>query len=161
MTNTFFIGDPHFGHKNIIKFGSRPFPTIEDHDEELIRRWNSVVRKIDNVWVLGDFCFGKANLAIADRLNGNKRLVMGNHDMYASADYLQYFDKLLGAVEFKDCILTHIPVHFSQFERYKFNIHGHLHSKVIEGNFKSRYLNVSAEQIDLTPISYEDLMKKT
>ena len=41
-----------------------------------------MVRPKDIVWHLGDFCFSKRNLEIAARLNGNKKLVMGNHDMF-------------------------------------------------------------------------------
>ena len=100
MSEIFFIGDTHFGHREIITFSGtkdfRPFATIEEHDAELVRRWNSVVGPKDTVWHLGDFCLGKRNLAIARELNGNKKLVMGNHDMYASADYLQYFTSVGG-----------------------------------------------------------------
>lgn len=63
----FFIGDAHFGHKGIINFETtksfRPFSTIVEHDEELVRRWNSVVKKGDLVWHLGDFCFGSHHIA--------------------------------------------------------------------------------------------------
>lgn len=159
MSETFFIGDTHFGHKGIINFSEtkphRPFSTVEEHDAELVKRWNSVVGKKDVVFVLGDFCFGKRNLPIAGELNGLKKLVMGNHDMYASADYLEYFHKLYGAVEFKGTILTHIPVHECQLSRYWINIHGHLHQKTVDDN---RYINVSAEQINLTPIPYDEVM---
>lgn len=178
MAETFFIGDTHFGHNNIIRFdatkGSRNFYTIEEHDAELIRRWNSVVRPKDIVWHLGDFCFGKKNLEIAANLNGDKRLVMGNHDHYPTADYLKYFFKVLGAVEVKGMILTHIPVHPDQMNqgRYTHNIHGHLHTNIIKtympdcrdpaSNIEipdERYINVSAEQINLTPISLEEIMR--
>ena len=158
MPEVFFIADTHFGHKGIINFEStkpfRPFDTIEEHNEEIIRRWNAKVTKNDNVWHLGDFCFGKHNLEIAARLNGTKRLVMGNHDQYAGADYLRYFTRICGASEFDGCILTHIPVHPSQFERYRANIHGHLHTNRLDD---SRYINVSCEQISLTPISYSEI----
>lgn len=155
---TFFIGDTHFGHKNIINFESvrpfRPFTSIEEHDEELVRRWNSVVRKGDTVWHLGDFAFGSKHIAIAGRLNGIKKLVLGNHDHYPSAEYLKYFDKLYGAATIEGAILTHIPVHPDQLERFPMNIHGHLHTATVGD---SRYVNVSAENINLTPISMEDL----
>ena len=158
MTNTFFIGDLHFGHKNIIKFDGirdiRHFDTIEEHDAELVRRWNKVIGRKDIVWVLGDFCFGKKNLEIAGQLNGIKKLILGNHDTYQSADYLKYFHKLYGAVEYRGNILTHIPVHTDQFDRFKFNIHGHLHTNIIND---PRYICVSAEQIGLAPIHEEDL----
>ncbi len=159
MANTFFIGDTHFGHKGIITFEAtkpfRPFATIEEHDEELVRRWNNVVRKGDLVWHLGDFCFGSRNLAIAGRLNGRKKLVMGNHDSYPTAEYLKYFEKLYGAIGVgEDFLLTHIPVQEGQFERWKYNIHGHLHTNVMNDR---RYINVSCEHVNLTPISLEEI----
>lgn len=161
MSEYFFIGDTHFGHKGILTFsGSKPhrqFNTIEEHDAELVRRWNSVVNKNDTVYHLGDFCFGKRNLSIAKELNGYKKLVLGNHDMYATADYLQYFNKVYGAVEFKGALLTHIPVHESQFKRYFMNIHGHLHHNKLDDY---RYFNVSCEQINLTPIPYDEILNQ-
>jgi calcineurin-like phosphoesterase family protein len=162
LANTFFIGDTHFGHKNIIRFDKikehRRFETIEEHDAELVRRWNSVVRPKDIVWHLGDFCFGRKSLEVAGFLNGDKRLVMGNHDRYPTVEYLRYFSKVLGAVEVKGMILTHIPVHVSQLDcgRYTHNIHGHLHTYVLADE---RYINVSAEQVNLTPISLDELNK--
>lgn len=157
---TFFIGDTHFGHKNIINFESvrpfRQFSTIEEHDEELVRRWNSVVRRGDTVWHLGDFAFGSKHIAQAARLNGAKKLVLGNHDHYPSAEYLKYFDKLYGAATFENMLLTHIPVALEQLERFGINIHGHLHANKMAD---PRYVNVSAEQINLMPIAFEELKK--
>lgn len=155
---TFFIGDTHFGHKNIIKFDGtksyRPFATIEEHDAEIIKRWNSVVRPKDVVFHLGDFCFGKKNIEIAAQLNGNKKLIMGNHDMYKSTDYLKYFTRIAGALEWHHCLLTHIPVHPIQFNRYELNIHGHLHHNKLGDK---RYINVSCEQINLIPITFDEI----
>ena len=156
---TFFIGDTHFGHKGIIKFDStkeyRPFDTIEEHDAELIKRWNNVVSKNDKIFMLGDFCFGKKNIDIAGELNGYKILIAGNHDQYETQSYLKYFKKVLGACEYKNAILTHIPVHEYQFFRYSINIHGHLHNNILHDY---RYFNCSAEQIHLTPVSYESIL---
>ena len=171
MSETFFIGDTHFGHKGIIQFSGtrpyRPFDTIEEHDAELIKRWNKVVGKNDRVFVLGDFCFGKRNLPIANELNGTKKLIMGNHDCYASTDYLQYFEKLYGCCEYKGTILSHMPVHENQFPRYFMNIHGHMHEKVVMKGAWSptlepdrRYFNCSAEQINLTPIPYDEILSE-
>lgn len=161
MINTFFIGDTHFGHTGILGHESkaRPFYCIEEHDEELVKRWNSVVRPRDNVYHLGDFCFGENNLKIAERLNGSKRLIMGNHDSYATHKYLKYFSKLHGALYAFNAVLTHIPVH-PQHARKFVNIHGHLHSRESPNDETLCYINVSCEQINLTPISIEELRVK-
>lgn len=160
MSNEVFVtSDSHFGHRGILSFPStkpyRQFETIEDHDEELIRRWNEGVGPKDTVYHLGDFCFGKRNIALAGRLNGHKRLIMGNHDTYSSDEYLKYFDKLLGCHEYKGMILSHMPVHPREFPRYFMNIHGHLHTNHVllpDGSMDYRYFNVACEQTNLTPI---------
>lgn len=154
MSQTFLIGDTHFGHKKIIQFESeyRRFSSIEEHDQTLVDNWNSVVSSRDTVWHLGDVLFGKHSFEILGRLNGTKKLVSGNHDSYPTSDYLKYFNKVFGAAQVAGCVLTHIPVHESQFGRYKANIHGHLHSKRL---LDPRYICVSAELINLTPVSLE------
>lgn len=172
MSNTFFISDTHFGHKNILKFEPyyRQFDTIEEHDQKLIDNWNSVVKTGDIVYHLGDVVFGKENLWKLKALNGSKRLIMGNHDCYDTQDYLQVFDKLYGCLKWNAfVILSHIPVHVNQLnKRFRYNIHGHLHSRLVgihdDGLDKlvndPRYINVSVEQIKLTPIEWEDLKEK-
>jgi len=40
--------------------------------------------------------------------------------------------------------------------RWKGNIHGHLHSNTIPD---ARYVNVSAEQVNYTPIDFEEIRK--
>ena len=53
----YFIGDPHFGHANIIRLCGRPFEDVESMDREMIRLWNARVRPEDTVWILGDLFF--------------------------------------------------------------------------------------------------------
>lgn len=156
MSEVYFIGDTHFGHKGIIQFSEtkpfRPFETIEEHDAELVKRWNIVVKPKDTVWHLGDAVFGRRNLTILAKLNGYKRFVMGNHDIYGAEEYLKYFATLHGTVEYKGMVLSHAPLHESQLKRWYLNIHGHLHTKTIDN---PKYINVSCEQINLTPIPLE------
>jgi calcineurin-like phosphoesterase family protein len=141
----FVIADTHFGHKNILKYEgqSRPFKNIEEHDRELVERWNSVVKDEDKVYHLGDVFFGKKNFELVKALKGKKRLIMGNHDIYG-VDYKEAFEKVYGAYIYRDCILTHVPVHPNQFKRFKLNIHGHMHSEKMDDR---RYVCVSVEQL--------------
>ena len=77
-----FTSDTHFGHAKVIEYCRRPFADVEEMNETLIRKWNEKVRPEDLVFHLGDFCFCSVNDAcgIIGRLNGQKMLVIGNHD---------------------------------------------------------------------------------
>jgi calcineurin-like phosphoesterase family protein len=138
MTETWFTSDTHFGHKKILEYEkeARPFETVEEMNEHLITAWNETVNPKDIVFHLGDFAFGAVNVAIADRLNGHKRLIMGNHDCHSFDLYVRHFQRLFGAHYWKRCILTHIPVHPRNLgNRFFLNVHGHLHSMSV-GSFK-------------------------
>jgi calcineurin-like phosphoesterase family protein len=78
----FFTADCHFGHRNILKYSNRPFADIQEHDEQLISRWNEKVSPRDIVYMLGDLAFHTPETAyeIFKRLNGKKCWVLGGHD---------------------------------------------------------------------------------
>lgn len=88
----FLIGDCHFGHRNIIRYCNRPFKDVEDMTEKLIANWNSVVGNNDIVYVVGDFalCGKQKIIEIGRRLNGRKRLILGNHDQASIATYREH-----------------------------------------------------------------------
>ncbi len=77
----FWTSDLHFSHANVIRYCSRPFATVEEMNEALVRNWNEVVGPEDTVYCLGDFSlsFSAAQL-FSKRLMGKKKLVPGNHD---------------------------------------------------------------------------------
>jgi calcineurin-like phosphoesterase family protein len=156
MSKVYFIADTHFQHKNILKYEGllRPFKDLEEHDNEIVKRWNGKVGPMDKVYVLGDFSFG--DVSIAGKLNGTKVLVLGNHDYEPTEEYLKYFKKVYAAVNYKGYLLTHIPIHDSQKRKYLGNIHGHLHSRCLEDPF---YINCSIERLpNLEPIEFTELI---
>lgn len=166
---TFFTSDLHLGHKNIIKFEAehRPFSSVEEMNEAIVDRWNRTVGVKDVVWVLGDVVFGLDNFWYLDRLNGQKNLVLGNHDHYPKDKYLEKFRKVEGVAKFDSCILSHVPVHPNQLgHRFRANIHGHLHSKRVqyvsatETYDDDRYINVAVEQNNLFPIAWDVIQKR-
>ncbi len=77
-----FASDTHWGHANIIKYSQRPFNSVEEMNEALIRNWNERVQQYDTVYHLGDFAFMQYDQLkkTARRLNGTKHLILGNHD---------------------------------------------------------------------------------
>ena len=112
--------------------------------------------------------WNRQQLTVLPRLNGKKRLILGNHD-YSDRQmmrfYLEHFQKVMSWRHFTepDCALicTHYPLHESSFlGRYKgscINVHGHIHTRRIND---PRYINICVEQIDYTPVSYDWLIAK-
>ncbi len=54
-----YIADLHLGHTNVIKIDNRPFANVEEMNQKLIENWNNKVHSDDQVFILGDFCWGK------------------------------------------------------------------------------------------------------
>jgi len=81
-TNTFFTSDTHYFHDNCIEFDQRPFSDIEHMHRVLINNYNNTVRPEDTCFFLGDvgFCSTEKLKPVIDQLNGNKVLILGNHD---------------------------------------------------------------------------------
>ena len=158
MSNVFLISDTHFGHANIIKYADRPFDTVEEMNEVMVENWNSVVKQGDKVYHLGDVTMNSKSLDILSRLNGRKVLIKGNHDIQKLKFYTPHFYDIRGSHELDNFVLTHIPVSDTQKLRYKGNIHGHTHEKNLEDPW---YFNVSVEQINYTPIAFDEIIKDT
>lgn len=157
----YFIGDLHLGHDNIINFCRHQFESIQHHDETIVEIWNSIVKPKDVVYVMGDLAFRREKIKYARYLNGNKHIILGNHDDMPIMDYIEAgFSRIEGAFKYKEFILTHVPVHPSCLEfGWKYNIHGHIHdpSKNIDD---PRYFNVCADMNNLAPISLEEIRSK-
>ena len=177
----YVISDLHLGHKAILQYRTQ-FTSLDDMHDTIINNWNSVVTPQDKVYILGDVAWNKQALALLNIMNGKKILIKGNHDILPLKEYLKYFEDIRGAMEYKSCILTHIPVHESQLERFKLNIHGHLHNeKVIDTAYyvsalcggrltikqfeekdftHKKYINVCCEQVNYTPVLLEGIINE-
>lgn len=111
---TFFTADTHFNHANILEYTNRPFLNVEEMDLEMIYRWNSVVRKNDLVFHLGDFAFA-TTLEIErllSKLNGNFQFVPGNHDRQLLKVRNACILKPIHELKIDNCFLTlcHYPM---------------------------------------------------
>jgi calcineurin-like phosphoesterase family protein len=146
-------------------------------DETMVDNWNRVVRPKDTVYHLGDVVIARRNLETVKRLNGRKILIRGNHDIFRDKDYYEAgFEQIHGVRVFVDkFILSHIPLHPDCVgERFKRNVHGHLHgnrimqTKLVGCNpdvymdfIDPRYLSVCVEQINFTPVSFDAVENMT
>ena len=182
MPAVFLVSDTHFGHAGVCRFMRndgvtklRPWDDPHEMDEAMIERWNERVRPNDKVYHLGDVVINRKSLATLARLNGDKVLIRGNHDIFRDDEYRKYFRELRAYHVLNGMILSHIPVHEASLARFSKNVHGHLHSnnvmkatgvdptsgQIIYGDeIDPRYFCVCVEQTDFAPILFEDVLKR-
>lgn len=183
MPAVWLVSDTHFGHLGVCKFlrsdgvtPLRPWDDAAEMDEAMVKAWNERVRPNDKVYHLGDVVINRKALPILSRLNGDKVLIRGNHDIFPDAEYNKYFRSLRGYHVLNGMILSHIPIHEESLGRFGVNIHGHLHANRVMrtaqgmGEFiehggrqwiDPRYHCVCVEQTpDFAPILFEDVLKR-
>jgi calcineurin-like phosphoesterase family protein len=168
MPASFLVSDTHFGHAGVCRFlrddGTklRPWDNSDEMDEEMIKRWNETVRPNDKVYHLGDVVINRKALKTLARLNGDKVLIKGNHDIFRLDEYTPYFRDIRGYHVMNGMILSHIPVHEESLARFGTNIHGHLHyNRVMKQQIiDPRYHCVCVEHTDYRPILFEDVIKR-
>lgn len=164
----FFTSDTHFGHRNIIKYCDRPWDSVEEMNEGLIERWNSVVGPNDDVYHLGDFCMGRKSVPErwVPRLNGKIHLIRGNHDPVVKN---QGFETVQNYLEVKynknKIVLFHYPIrNWNGSHRGSWHLFGHVH-----GTLTVKYgrkcledclaMDAGSDCHDWYPISVEEVAK--
>jgi len=182
MPAVFLVSDTHFGHTGVCRFTRadgvtklRPWDNPDEMDDEMVRRWNDRVRPNDKVYHLGDVVINRKALKTLSRLNGDKVLIRGNHDIFPDVEYREYFRELRAYHVMNGMILSHIPVHEASLGRFGTNIHGHLHANRVmrargvnaktgeilySDEIDPRYWCACVEQTDFAPILFEDAMKR-
>ena len=182
MRDIWVTSDTHFQHRAILTFRDadgnlirgKHFSTVEEHDEHLIEQWNRCVKPGDKVYHLGDVVMGdKEGKEWFEknwpRLNGSKRLIVGNHDDIKYLSSGGFFKKVSLWRVFPEfgLQLTHVPVHYKSAIEWGskdtglhknpfqlLNVHGHIHQHPSpEGPYKC----VCVEQTNYAPVNIEEL----
>lgn len=157
----YFTADTHFGHDAIRTLADRPFATVEAMDNELVHRWNTIVKPGDTVWHVGDFAH-RSSKSIADyrsRLNGTIHLVLGNHDTTISGKNASLFASVQTMAEVntvgKTIILCHYPLReWDKAWRGAWHLHGHVHGRFDEDIY-GHSLDVGVDSHNYQPINLD------
>ena len=182
VPSVWLISDTHFGHAGVCHFTRndgvtklRPWDDPAEMDEFMIQAWNDKVKPNDKVYHLGDVVINRKALPTLSRLNGDKVLIRGNHDIFRDDEYRQYFRELRAYHVMNGMILSHIPLHEASMGRFGVNIHGHLHANRVmkprgvdaksgqvlySDEVDVRYHCVCVEQTDFAPILFEEVIKR-
>lgn len=165
----FLISDNHFGDydgpKSVIEIFDRKFDNSAQMNAKMMENWNTVVGPYDIVISLGDFAWLSYEMKkYADKLNGIKYFILGNHDFEGDRKWLKEVNfqdaifPLMSIITYKnrDFVLVHRP----EDVPYWWNgwvIHGHHHTMpeypFIDG--KKRNINVACELVNYTPVSLD------
>lgn len=147
------------------------FLDAAEGDAFMEERWREMVRPEDHIWCLGDLCLERGNhrkdefIRLFKSLPGHKRLILGNHDHYKVHIYAEAgFQKIRASTVLEGLLLTHYPIHPSSISfKILANVHGHTHRAsdlpvIVEESGKTKkWLNVSVERTDYSPIAIEEV----
>lgn len=111
-----FTADWHFFHDRILDFHPKRKEifgnNMKEVTEKMIQKWNSRIDKHDTVYILGDFAFGTTDekRKLFQRLNGNKVLILGNHDK-VSDNHRCFFNHItqIKNMTFKKTVFPSLP----------------------------------------------------
>lgn len=176
MGEVFFISDTHWGHRNIIPYGGRPFKDIHHMDETLIQNWTETVRPEDDVYHLGDFTLSRDPSYLGSlirRLPGRIHLLRGNHDGLPGPVYLREGvseilpegwkrrGRAVVKVGGRWVHLSHEPPEVNLVASIDcVYLHGHIHQRVVDPPLRGTF-NVSVEAIGYRPRRLEEILKGT
>lgn len=165
-----FISDPHFDHTNIIKYCNRPFGSVEEMNEVILRNWRETVTPDDVVYFVGDMAFGRGSRNPrwwVKQLCGKIIWVKGSHDHGIRPTSEIEGVERVALSEFVCCGGTEFMIVHDTFNAMAngwggWIIHGHNHDNRlhIDNKFGHKNVNVSVEVIDYKPISLAEVIRE-
>lgn len=176
MSNIWFTSDTHFCHDKPFVYEPRGFSSIQEMNEAVIERWNSVVAPDDTVYHLGDLMLmdNEGGLECLSRLNGAICFVSGNHDTDRRiASYIEQKLVWLGYsfyVPYENngykgkFYLSHYPTITDNYDSDKpltqrvINLHGHTHSKEKFYDNNPLIYNVGMDAHDCYPVNLDQII---
>ena len=155
--NTFLFSDPHFDHANIIKYCKRPFKSVEEMNETILRNYNKVVRDDSLLIFLGDMSFGRGSRPAKywlQQLKGQRIIyIKGSHDHGIRPTNTNdcYDMVILGTL--------HLIHNYEDIQTPEWVIHGHNHNNRPLLNRKHKRINVSCDVTRFSPISLDSILE--
>ena len=167
-----YSSDFHFGHAKILEYDNRPFATIEEMNEEIVNRFNEVVKPDDELFYLGDFALGLNGqidkiYEYRSRFNCKHwRYVLGNHDdLIKKNEERLLADRVFDSIEYymeikenkKKMVLSHCPfLTWNGANHGSWCVHGHCHHNLQPDPYSLR-VDVGVNGWNYYPVSFEQI----
>jgi len=172
----FFTSDWHINHKFIISAGKgRPFKSLDEMANVLIKNWNNKVSKGDDVYCLGDMFWDMNEYqiqAFMDKLNGNKHLITGNHDRIPqnvkSNRWVEITNYKELSIDHKKVVLSHFPIfEWEWFYNGSYHLHGHTHGTLNLAEYtlqrdrpNGNCWDVGVDNNNFEPLTFDEIKEK-
>ena len=176
MNKIWLTSDWHFNHNKPFVYEPRGFTNIEEMNEAIIKRHNSVVDYDDDVYCLGDCMLGDNELGLKciKSLKGKIHIIRGNHctnvrnelykTCYNVVEVLGYANILkYGGYHF---YLSHYPTLTSNYDidkplkRRMISLCGHTHTKdKFQDMNKGLIFHVELDAHNCYPILLDDIIE--
>lgn len=175
----YFTSDIHFNHSKSFLYEPRGFSSIEEHDEQIIKNWNAIVKPEDTVYVLGDMCLGGSdvqnmweNMSFIEQLNGQLHIIRGNHDTDHRVNMYRECENVVAAGEYATIIkygkyhfyLSHYPTKVGNYDDeekhtklYCLCGHSHVKDKWLDWHDKCYHVELDAH--GNMPVSIDQIIE--
>ena len=140
-----FTSDTHFCHDRGFVYEPRCFQNIDEMNEAIVERWNSVVKPWDIVYHLGDVMLNDNDKGCEffKKLNGQIYILRGNHDTNNRVNIYNTLPNVFDCGDYARVIkvgkytfyLSNYPTNTSNLEnnaplsQHIINLYGHTHQK--------------------------------
>lgn len=140
MSKIFLVSDWHLCHDQKFVWQERGFQSVDEMNEAIVERHNSLVSNEDDVYVLGDLMLNdnEKGMELFNQMNGNFHIIRGNHDTDSRIKLYEENPRVVEIVWSTEIrlgknkfILSHWPTLVANGEEKHGprNLHGHTHQK--------------------------------
>lgn len=173
MNKIFFTADLHFCHDRAFIYEPRGFKSVQEMNEEIVKRAWEVMDEEDDLYILGDLMLNNngEGLKLVNQLPGYKYIILGNHDSEdRKTQYIENISKL-GLIQYAWRVnykgyhfyLSHYPTLTGNLEKESLkqvtcNLFGHTHSKDKFYQDIPYMYNVAVDAHDCYPVALDDII---
>lgn len=167
MAKDWITSDLHFCHDREFVWQARGFQSVEEMNEAIVERFNSVISPEDTLYILGDVMLNdnEKGEELLSRMNGKKIFIRGNHDTNPRVEiYKKYTDveiKWADMIKYKkkSIYLSHHPTivtNAGEVHNLVINLYGHTHqTENFYGNYVNMY-HVGVDSHNCYPVLIDD-----